>query len=395
MKNYITIESPAQCCGCGACLNSCARDAITMQTDAAGFLFPSVDEARCVGCGKCVEVCVFPKKGWGAGNAPTVYAAVNKDAQVLEDSSSGGLFTALAGAVLDKGGAVFGAAWTEDLSLAHLCVENRQALGKLRGSKYVQSDTGDCYRQVKRILKEGRPVCYCGTPCQIAGLKAFLGKEDDKLLTIDLVCHGVPSMQMLRDDLAAVAGDKLSEIKDIKFRDKRRGWGVKGSLILEDKSLHYDAGTSPYYFYFLKGEVYRESCYHCRFPAENRQGDITLGDYWGVRGELLAQLEGVNPDKGVSCVLVNTQKGKQWFSAVETALCFAPTSLESVQKRNGQLTRHSEPLPEHETLLSGYLQTGYAAYQSGYKKHTKDHLVRFVKDLIPAKIKRKINDVIH
>ena len=394
MKDFIKIRDPKDCCGCGACLNSCARGAITMREDAAGFTYPAVDESLCVRCGLCVDACVFPKAQWGANGAPEVYAAANRDENVLADSSSGGVFTALANAVLEKGGVVFGAAWTDGFTLAHVGVESSAELAKLRGSKYVQSATGDAFRQVKAHLQAGRPVCYCGTPCQIAGLKAFLGKDYDALFTIDLVCHGVPSMKMLRDDLEAVSGASVSALRDVRFRDKRRGWGVKGSIVTDDKRIAYHAGSSPYYFYFLKGEVYRESCYNCRFPAEGRQGDITLGDYWGIRGELVAQLDGADPDRGISCVLVNTEKGRAWLSSAGAALTLAPSDRRSAEKRNRQLTRHSEPLPEHGTLLRGYTENGYAAFRAGYKKHLKDHLVRTAKDLLPAKLKRKLNDIL-
>ena len=395
MKNCINIENKKDCCGCGACVNCCPKGAITMKEDEAGFIFPQVDEELCISCGKCKKVCVFGEANCGAADGePEVYAAVFKDSEILETSSSGGLFTPLACAVLDKGGAVFGAAWGKNMVLEHICVENKADLAKLRGSKYVQSLTSDTYSQAKSMLDEGRPVCYCGTPCQIAGLKAYLGKEYDNLLAIDIICHGVPSLKMLHDDLKAVAGEKFGDIKDVKFRDKRYGWAVKGAIITENEQLKYNASTSPYYFYFLKGEVYRESCYNCRFPSEARQGDITLGDYWGIRGELINQLGNINPDKGISCVLVNTQNGKKWFDEIQVSISAAKSSRQSVEKRNGQLTSSSKPLPEHSELLNGYIKNGHAAFEEGYKKHTKDHIIRGVKNIIPAKIKRKINDVL-
>ena len=392
MKNFIKIECLEDCCGCGACVNICLRNAITMKEDKAGFMYPAVDESLCVSCGRCIDVCVFNDKSKGANGAPSVYAAVTNDRDVLMESSSGGIFTELANAVLDKGGVVFGAAWTDDLSVAHIYVDNKADLKKLRGSKYVQSSTGDTFRQVKRFLKDGKYVCYSGTPCQIAGLKAFLGEEYDNLLTVDLVCHGVPSMKMLRDDLSYVSDGKISGIEEIRFRDKSYDWGVKGSVLFDGKKIKYNAGTSPYYFYFLKGEVYRESCYHCRFPSEERQGDITLGDYWGVRQDLVALMGNVDPDMGISCILVNSEKGKRWLASIENKLSIAPSDRKSVEKRNRQLTGPSVPLPEHEELLEKYIEKGYTAFRDGYKKHFKDHIIRTVKNMIPSKIKRKLND---
>ena len=394
MKNCINIERPEQCCGCGACVNACPRNAITMKEDPAGFLFPAVDESLCVQCGKCVGVCVFAEKGKGANGEPAVYAAAARDKDVLLASSSGGVFTPLAEAVLDKGGVVFGAAWTDGLTLSHLAVEDKAGLARLRGSKYVQGSTGGTFRQVKQYLEDGRTVCYSGTPCQIAGLKAYLGKDYDNLLTVDIICHGVPSMKMLRDDLSYVTGGKLDEIRDVRFRDKRYGWGTKGSVACGGSTVKYNAGTSPYYFYFLEGEVYRESCYRCRFPSEGRQGDITLGDYWGVREELVSRMGNADPDNGVSCVLVNTEKGKQWLSSVGNALMLAPSDRQSAEKRNKQLTSASVPLPEHSALLNGYLQKGHAAFREGYQKHLKDHLVRTAKNMVPSKIKRKLRELL-
>ena len=394
MKKYITVERPEQCCGCGACANICARDAITMKEDAAGFVFPAVEESLCVSCGRCVDVCVFAEKQKGANGEPTVYAAVHRDTKIQKASSSGGLFSAFAQAVLEKGGAVFGAAWTEQMTPEHIEVNHPKELAKLRGSKYVQSLTGNTFRRAKKLLDEGTYVCYSGTPCQIAGFKAFLGKDYDNLLTVDIICHGVPSMKMLRDDLKYVAGDKYAAITDVKFRDKRYGWGVKGSISTADERLKYHAGTSPYYFYFLKGEVYRESCYHCRFPAEGRQGDITLGDYWGIRLDLIKKMGDVNPDFGISCVLVNNKKGEKWLKEAGKSIIFTPSDRKSVEKRNAQLKAASKPLPEHDALLQGYIADGYAAFCNGYKKHLKDHVIRGVKNCIPAKAKRKINDIL-
>ena len=395
MNNCIKIDKKADCCGCSACVNACPKNAISMKEDEAGFIFPAVDEALCISCGKCKKVCTFNDKNSGAATIePEVYAAVYKNTEILEESSSGGIFTPLACAVLDKGGAVFGAAWTDGLELEHICVESKADLKKLRGSKYVQSNTKDTFSQAKSILDEGRPVCYCGTPCQISGLKAYLGKSYDNLLSIDIICHGVPSVKMLQDDLKALAGDNYSKIRDVRFRDKRYGWAVKGAVITDDKEIKYNAGSSPYYFYFLKGEIYRESCYNCRYPSENRQGDITLGDYWGIRGELIKKIGEVNPDKGISCVLVNTENGKKWFNAIESTVSFAASSRESAEKRNKQLASSSKPLPEHNELLSGYIKNGQTAFKEGYKKHYKEHIIRTAKNMIPAKAKRKINDLL-
>ena len=393
MKNYIEIKNQKDCCGCGACANICSANAITMTEDEIGFTYPIVNETLCIDCSMCRKVCVFGDKSVGANEKPQVFAAVTKNAEVLTESSSGGIFTEIAQAVIDKGGAVFGAAWTEDFSLHHVCVDNKNDLKYLRGSKYVQSSTEDTFKQAAELLKSGKYVCYSGTPCQISGLKAFLRKDYDNLLTIDLICHGVPSTKMLKDDLAYVSGKKKINIREVKFRDKKYGWGVTGSLTDGTSKVKYDSGNSPYYFYFLNGEVYRESCYNCRFSQEDRQGDITLGDYWGIRNELVSKMNSADIDKGISCVLVNSEKGQKWMSEIEDRLFLAVSDRKSVEKRNKQLTSPSVPTPEHDTLIRMYREKGYSAFLCGYKRNYKKRIIVFIKGIIPKKIKRKLSEV--
>ena len=390
--DYVNIENPAECCGCGACASVCPCGAVDLKEDGAGFIYPRVNVEKCVGCGMCIRVCVFTEKDRGANGDPDVYAAVTADKDVLMQSSSGGIFTELAESVIDRGGSVFGAAWVDGPSVAHIRVDAKDDLCKLRGSKYVQSVTGDAYKQAKELLDAGKPVCYSGTPCQIAGLKAFLGGDPDNLLTVDIICHGVPGMKILRDDLRHVSGGG-KEIGEIKFRDKTYGWGTRGSIVVNGKKTKYNPGNSPYYFYFLKGEVYRESCYNCRFPAEGRQGDVTLGDYWGIKQDVVSRLKDVDPDKGISCVLVNTDKGRKWFEDIRTRISSAVSDRASAEKRNKQLTAPSVPLPDHQAMLDGYLNDGYSVFTSRHKKQYKDHLSRFIKELIPPSIKRRINDL--
>ena len=202
MEKCINITNGKDCCGCGACLNICPKDAITMAEDNAGFIFPKVDKALCVDCGLCKNVCVFSKKGEGENDNAQVYASVINNRGILENSSSGGVFSALANAVIEDGGVVFGAGWTDDFSVEHTFADNKNDLKKLRGSKYVQSLTGTTFREVKKLLTEGKTVCFSGTPCQISGLKAYLGKDYQNLFTVDIICHGVPSMKMLKDDIS-------------------------------------------------------------------------------------------------------------------------------------------------------------------------------------------------
>ena len=219
----ITINNKHNCCGCSACVQACPKQCISFEEDEQGFRYPLVDKAICVDCGMCEKVC--PVLNAGEPRQPlAVYAAINPNEEIRKESSSGGIFTALAESVLDEGGVVFGARFNDQWEVVHAYTESKEGLAPFRGSKYVQSRVGETYRQTKVFLQQGRKVMYTGTPCQIAGLKRYLGKEYDQLLTVDVVCHGVPSPMVWRDYLRDITSDNLPQIASINFRDKSTGW---------------------------------------------------------------------------------------------------------------------------------------------------------------------------
>lgn len=347
----IDITDKAMCTGCRACEMLCPAGAIRMIEDEEGFRFPQVNGDLCIDCGLCTRRCpqlnTLPESD--RLPSPEVFAAYAKDGDTVMSSSSGGLFTVLAEQVLKEGGVVFGAAYIENFEVCHVCVSRREDLEKLRRSKYVASDPGDTFRQVKELLSEGRRVLYTGCPCQIAGLRAYLNKNYDNLLTADIICHGTPSQKLFNKYLGWLKNKMGGEIQELNFRSKKKGWKLTLYASSCRHKKYMDWGTDPYYRSFHAGETYRECCYQCRYANPRRIGDLTLGDYWGIE---TAHPEFASP-KGVSLVLINTTKGSRAFHQTEEKLCFMSSTLEKAAKHNGNLNSPTTRSPARDRCYAG------------------------------------------
>jgi coenzyme F420-reducing hydrogenase beta subunit len=329
-KETIYLARPEQCTGCAACANVCPVSALTMKTDAHGFVVPTMDETLCIDCYKCQKVCPVLKNPQGSIMVPSCYAAMAKD-EIRRASSSGGIFSLLAKFMLLKGGVVCGATMDENLHVKHVCISSVSDLPQIQGSKYVQSDIGMVYRQVESYLKQGKNVLFSGCPCQVAGLKKFLGKYYTDLFLVDILCHGVPSQQIFQKYLNENA--ELTNVQSVQFRDKTQGW-VCNTLTLKLKDgtqLIHSYEKSEFERGLHNNLFLRESCYDCPFCDFPRQGDLTLGDFWGIE-----QFEkALNDQKGTSLILVNSEKGQQMLEQVrgEMSLC-TPVPLEYALKNN-------------------------------------------------------------
>lgn len=313
--NNITQVLHIACYSCRSCEQRCPKSCITMQENEEGFLYPAVDDKRCTDCGICVKHCPALGTVKDAGGEQKSYAAYLKDGRKLAESTSGGVFAGIAEQVIEAGGVVFGAAYDENLYVRQTAADTVEALGALKGSKYVESDTGDTFVKTKKLLEAGRTVFYTGTPCQIAGLKAYLGREYDNLVTADLICHGVPSRKLFKKYLEWLGKKTGGKIIYVGFRDKDvGGWscGGKFKTKTKTKTKTMDGFTDPYYASFLRCETYRESCYQCPYSSMNRPGDITIGDFF----EVTAFYPDIDRKNGVSLVILNTQKGVQAFEHV-------------------------------------------------------------------------------
>lgn len=306
----IRILEKSECCGCSACFNACPVGAIAMEADSEGFLYPVVDDEKCIHCGKCKKACPSLNVSYKNDRNPACYAMMAQD-EVRKVSASGGMFTILADAVFEKGGVVCGAAYDSDWTVRHILISDPGEMYRLRSSKYVQSDCGEIYREVKDQLKKKRPVLFSGCPCQIAGLYSYLGGDDENLWTVDLICHGVPSPKVFRKYLQEEYLDKGKTIEKIDFRDKDVfGWSTEMNVYFQDGSRHVErCGKDPYYRAFLPCLSMRPACPQCKYTTLPRQADISIGDFWGI-GKYEPEL---NDQKGTSLVLVNSEKGRKIF----------------------------------------------------------------------------------
>lgn len=305
----IHITEPKNCCGCNACVQACPKHCIRMQEDSEGFLYPFVDRESCIDCGLCERVC--PVINQNEPQKPVVtLAAVNSDESVRLASSSGGIFTLLAERTIDNGGVVFGAAFDENWDVKHICIDSKSELPKLRGSKYVQSTIGNCYKEAKTHLSAGKEVLFSGTPCQITGLKKFLRKDYKNLKTMDIVCHGTPSPLVWRKYLDEVSSMyNIAQITDIQFRDKTEGWkNFSLSIKYKDKegaekTFRETLNENIFMKCFLSNLSLRPSCYQCPARSGKSGSDITLADLWGAENIC----PGLDDDKGVSLVLLRNK----------------------------------------------------------------------------------------
>lgn len=330
-KKLYEIAGKRSCTGCGACVCVCPVSCIQMVENKEGFFYPVIDHTQCIGCKKCYKVC--PNEPEDDEDVVAVLAGYSYNRDIRLTSSSGGVFTHLAEEVLKRNGVVFGVAMQK--SQAVICaVENIEEIPKLRGSKYVQSRVGNAYRQVEKYLKEGRLVLFSGTPCQIAGLYRVLKKEYMRLITVDFVCHGISSPQVLEKYLKERGNGK--RISEIVFRDKTEGWNKFSMKIKwEDHTVSRASMEEDLYLQsFLKNLNLRSSCFSCKFRKIHRRSDITLGDLWGAD----EVVNGWTEDLGYSLILIQSKKGKELLESIKEKIVAVPVELSQVMLHNASLT---------------------------------------------------------
>lgn len=386
------FNSKEECCGCGACVNICPRNAITMSEDECGYIYPIIDELKCVRCGKCKTVCAFQNEKV-TNNPLKTYAAVASDSELVRKSASGGFFTALSKQIVEEDGVVFGAAFCDEWNVQHISVEDEKQLERLQGSKYTQSNTCDSYSKVKDLLMQGKKVLYSGTPCQIAGLYGYLGNKPENLLTVDIICHGVPSNRMFKDYLNSLEKRENGELVDFTFRDKTIGWGINGSAKIERNSKIYrkkiwQSGSS-YLFYFIKGWIYRENCYQCKYASANRPADLTIGDFWGIEKQHADYIgkRGWDEQKGISVVVANTDKGMTILKSLKY-IELKESSFDAASEGNAQLRKPCQP-GKREEIVHEYVKNGWDGLEERYNKNIGWRKYSSqLKNMIPTSIKR-------
>lgn len=384
----IRIIDPADCCGCTACASICAHNAITMRPDVMGFLYPVVNEVECVECGLCEKVCAFNKHYDKSLNLrqPDAYAARHKDMNEVETSRSGAAFIALSDWILKQKGAVYGAGYTDHFRVVHKRATTNEERDEFKGSKYVQSDMGNVFRQVKQDLKNGMIVLFSGTPCQTSGLNAYVGKILRKnLYLVDIVCHGVPAPYIWRDYLNYLEKKQGSKICWANFRDKQKfGWRAHTETFNFVNQKQSQENSFTYLFY--QHIILRHSCEKCHFTNTQRPSDITIADFWGWE----KTDSSINTDnKGVSLVLVNTEKGKNIFKSVRHNLDTIPAKLDNCLQPNLQFP--SAIHPKRMDFEQKYEKKGFSYVMNKYGNSG----WRFKLKSLIKRIKKKIKQIIY
>lgn len=345
----MTIIERDKCCGCHACANACPMDAISMEEDGEGFLYPRIDAERCVDCGRCREVCpaLQPPK---PNKYELAYACYAADSGIRMTASSGGVFSLLADEMLSRGGVVCGAAFDKEMAVQHVVTDEPEQAETIRGTKYVQSDMGKSFRLVEAALKSGREVLFSGTPCQVAGLKKYLGDEDENLLTVDLICHGVPAPGVWRDYLKTLGGEDPVTTVNFRKKDESTQAVSFSSRHRSGKVLEEPQRDNLYMKGFLQNLYLRSSCFRCPFKGTARCSDLTLGDFWSVSEFHPALADG----KGVSAVLIHSQKGKRAIDHLLPRLAWEKATPEEIAVWNECLTESVPPTEKRGAFYAAW-----------------------------------------
>ena len=341
----INVKNKVDCCGCNACGDICAKNAITFKTDIEGFWYPEVDKEKCVDCGLCEKVCpimqISSLKKNDFDKPSHAYAAIHRDMSVRWDSTSGGAFSALADVMYKQGGYVSGAVYNADFSVSNFVSNNPDDLKRLRSSKYLQSNAEGLYAAIRDLLRSGEKVLACGTPCQMAALRSFLRKDYDNLIIVDFICRGVNSPKVYRSYLDSLEKKYNSKVVYVKAKNKELGWrNLTRKVTFANGQSYYGVLMEDDFRRGYHTNVFcRPSCYECQFKGFPRIADITIADFWGVE----RINKNLDNNIGTSMVLVNSKKGEQYFEQAKTMLELVETPLKEIFPGNKALTKSIEP----------------------------------------------------
>lgn len=378
MKHIDALNNKYSCSGCTACAQSCPKQCITMSSDYEGFKYPIVDETRCIQCGICIKVCPWRKEKYqrpiNCFTEPIVYAAKCKDKNIRLNSTSGGIFTVLSDYILQLQGGICGAVYnTSTQKVEHTITFITEGRNKMRGSKYVQSELSNTFQDIKTLLEQDKWLLFTGTPCQTAGLLSFLKKDYPKLVIVDILCHSVPSPLILHEILKKYAPTNIS------FRDKSLGWRKSYSFQIKEnnKIIH----NNTFLNLFFKGLINRPSCYNCIFTNTYRASDLTIGDYWNIKA-IDSKFE---DPLGVSCILINSPKGKYIFEQIQNKIENIRTDLKPALQ--ACLQQHTtEPVQKRRKFWTDYQEKGFDYCNKNYGYYTP---IENIKANILAPIARK------
>lgn len=348
----IIIEDKDRCSGCTACANICPTECIQMLEDEEGFKYPVVNQLKCTNCHLCENVCPILNNSKLKGNT-RVFAVQNKNDDIRKKSSAGGFFATVAEYVLLHDGIVFGAGFDEELTVVHKYVETKEQWNNsgLCGSKYVQSELGNSFKKVREFLDAGKMVCFSGVPCQVAGLRSYLGKEYENLILIDLVCHGVPSLKLFRKYLNHCSTKYGSRVTAVNFRDKSYGYSSPNMklYLANGKTKDQTSDVKSFLRAFFRGISSRPSCYNCSFKTVTRVSDFTLGDCQNIG----MFNENMDDDKGTTIVYIHSLKGLNIFNNIRDCVFNTELNLDIFVRTSGKfLIKSDTPHPKRKDFFA-------------------------------------------
>ena len=399
----IHIQNKIDCCGCNACGDVCAHEAISFKTDNEGFWYPEVDMQKCTDCHLCEKVCpIINVKELKKNDLPQsiCYAAEHKNLEVVFDSTSGGLFSALADVMYKGGGYVGGAVFNDDFSVRQYISNDKKDLPRLRSSKYLQSHLDGFYKQVRELLRAGEKVLVCGSPCQMAALRAFLRKDYDNLIIADYICRGINSPKVWRKYLDSYEERYGSKVVYCKAKSKEYGWrNLTQKVILANGKHYYETKDQSNFTkgYLHTGVYCRPSCYDCKFKGYPRIADITLADFWGIE-KVNRSME---KNLGTSLVMVNSKKGEAYFEEVKKRINYVSVPFESIEAGNRSLNFNDLDKMSFLQIAEKYISSDSVGKKGLIKKILKN--LRFIQRETQLNLKalyqlfkyNTLNEIVH